>query len=37
MKHTKLDRRFLGSTRGQIVTLLRGEPRAVEELAACWS
>ena len=33
MKHTKLDRRFLESTRGQIVTLLRGEPRTVEELA----
>jgi predicted ArsR family transcriptional regulator len=33
MKHTKLDRRFLESTRGQIVALLRGEPRTVEELA----
>ncbi|MFL6254411.1 MAG: helix-turn-helix transcriptional regulator [Pyrinomonadaceae bacterium] len=33
MKHTKLDRRFLESTRGQVVTLLRGEPRTVEELA----
>ena len=34
MKHTKLDRRFLESTRGRVVTLLRGEPRTVEELAA---
>lgn len=33
MKHTKLDRRFLESTRGRIVNLLRGEPRTVEELA----
>jgi predicted ArsR family transcriptional regulator len=33
MKHTKLDRRFLESTRGQVITLLRGEPRTVEELA----
>lgn len=34
MKHTKLDRRFLESTRGRVVTLLRGEPRTVEELAS---
>lgn len=33
MKHTKLDRRFMESTRGQIVSLLRGGPRTVEELA----
>lgn len=33
MRHTKLDRRFLESTRGQVVNLLRGEPRTVEELA----
>jgi predicted ArsR family transcriptional regulator len=33
MKHTELDRRFLESTRGQVVTLLRAEPRTVEELA----
>lgn len=33
MKHTKLDRRFLESTRGQIVALLRDESRTVEELA----
>ncbi|MFL6337438.1 MAG: helix-turn-helix transcriptional regulator [Pyrinomonadaceae bacterium] len=34
MKHTKLDRRFLESTRGRVVSLLRGEPRTVEELAS---
>jgi predicted ArsR family transcriptional regulator len=33
MKPTKLDQRFLESTRGRIVTLLRGSPRTVEELA----
>lgn len=33
MKHTKLDRRFLESTRGRVVSLLRAEPRTVEELA----
>jgi predicted ArsR family transcriptional regulator len=33
MKPTKLDQRFLESTRGRIVTLLRGSSRTVEELA----
>ena len=33
MKPTKLDQRFLESTRGRIVTLLRGSPRTVKELA----
>lgn len=32
-KPTKLDQRFLESTRGRIVTLLRGSSRTVEELA----
>jgi predicted ArsR family transcriptional regulator len=34
MKPTKLDQRFLESTRGRIVTLLRGATCTVEELAA---
>lgn len=33
MRHTKHDRRFLESTRGRVVSLLRDEPRTVEELA----
>ncbi len=33
MKPTKLDQRFLESTRGRIVRLLRGSSRTVEELA----
>lgn len=33
MMPTKLDRRFMESTRGRVVSLLRGEPRTVEELA----
>ncbi len=33
MKSTKLDQRFLESTRGRIVTLLRASSRTVEELA----
>jgi predicted ArsR family transcriptional regulator len=33
MKRTKLDKRFFGSTRGRIVTLLRGTTRTVNELA----
>jgi len=33
MKTTKLDERFFESTRGRIVTLLRGTARTVEELA----
>ncbi|HEV2861877.1 MAG TPA: helix-turn-helix domain-containing protein [Pyrinomonadaceae bacterium] len=33
MEPTKLDQRFLESTRGRIVTLLRGSSRTVEELA----
>lgn len=33
MKPTKLDQRFLESTRGRIVTLLRSSSRTVEELA----
>jgi predicted ArsR family transcriptional regulator len=34
MKRTKFDRRFFDSTRGRIVTLLRGTPKTVNELAA---
>jgi len=34
MKGTKLDKRFFGSTRGRIVTLLRGTTKTVNELAA---
>jgi len=33
MKTTKLDERFFDSTRGQIVSLLRGNTRTVNELA----
>ena len=33
MKRTKLDKRFFDSTRGRIVTLLRGSTRTVNELA----
>lgn len=33
METTKFDRRFFGSTRGRIVTLLRGSARTVDELA----
>ncbi len=33
MKRTKLDKRFFGSTRGRIVTLLRGTTKTVNELA----
>ena len=33
MEAMKLDRRFFESTRGQIVTMLRGSPCTVEELA----
>ena len=33
MKATKLDERFFDSTRGRIITLLRGTNRTVEELA----
>jgi predicted ArsR family transcriptional regulator len=33
MKRTKLDRRFFGSTRGRIVSLLRGTTKTVNELA----
>ena len=33
MKRTRLDQKFFGSTRGRIVTLLRGGPATVEELA----
>ncbi len=32
MTRTKLDKRFFGSTRGQIVTLLRGTTKTVNEL-----
>lgn len=32
MKHTKLDRGFLESTRGRVVSLLRGEPRCRFEI-----
>ncbi len=34
MKRSKLDRRFFESTRGRIVTLLRGGTKTVNELAA---
>lgn len=34
MKPTKLDQRFLESTRGRVITLLRGSSCTVEELAA---
>ena len=34
MKRTKLDKRFFGSTRGQIVSLLRGSKHTVNQLAA---
>ncbi|MDQ3820202.1 MAG: ArsR family transcriptional regulator [Acidobacteriota bacterium] len=34
MRATKLDEKFFESTRGQIVSLLRGNSRTVEELAA---
>ncbi len=34
MAKTKIGARFLGSTRGQIVSLLRGAARTVEELAS---
>ena len=33
MKETKLDQRFFGSSRGRIVTLLRGSTKTVTELA----
>jgi predicted ArsR family transcriptional regulator len=33
MKKTRLDERFFESTRGRVVTLLRGGPQTVEELA----
>lgn len=33
MKRSKLDKRFFGSTRGRIVTLLRGSSKTVNELA----
>jgi len=33
MKRTRLDKRFFGSTRGRIVTLLRGTRKTVNELA----
>jgi len=34
MKRTKLDKRFFGSTRGRIVTLMRSATKTVNELAA---
>jgi len=34
VKRTKLDKRFFGSTRGRIVTLVRGTTKTVNELAA---
>ena len=34
MKRTKLDKRFFESTRGRIVTLLRGSAKTVNDLAA---
>ena len=34
MESTKSGNRFFGSTRGQIVRLMRGSPRTVEDLAA---
>jgi predicted ArsR family transcriptional regulator len=33
MKRTKLDKRFFGSTRGRLVTLVRGKTKTVSELA----
>lgn len=33
MKRTKLDKRFFGSTRGRIVTLMRGATKTVNDLA----
>jgi len=33
MKRTKLDKRFFGTTRGRLVTLLRGSTKTVNELA----
>lgn len=33
MSHTKLDKRFFNSTRGRIVSLLRGSTKTVNELA----
>jgi predicted ArsR family transcriptional regulator len=33
MKRTRLDKRFFGSTRGRIVTLMRGATKTVNELA----
>ena len=33
MKRTRLDKRFFGSTRGRIVTLVRGTTKTVNELA----
>lgn len=33
MGHTKMDKRFFSSTRGRIVTLLRGSTKTVNELA----
>lgn len=33
MKSTRLDKRFFGSTRGRIVTLMRGATKTVNELA----
>src|SRR5688572_23008868 len=33
MTRTKLDKRFFGSTRGRLVTLLRGTTKTVNELA----
>jgi predicted ArsR family transcriptional regulator len=33
MRRTKLDKRFFGSTRGRLVTLLRGSRKTVNELA----
>lgn len=33
MKRTKLDKRFFGSTRGRLVTLLRGTTKTVNDLA----
>jgi predicted ArsR family transcriptional regulator len=33
MRRTKLDKRFFGSTRGRLVTLLRGSTKTVNELA----
>ena len=36
MKRTKLDKRFFGSTRGRVVTLLRGTTKTVNELASTY-